>query len=425
MWPLRARFDSGLRPPLSVNGNSTRTAAGFTPTLFAPVAVLALLALHAFVYKSADTDYAIFARAGTRFVEGSALYRADDAAPSDGSGWSDRTFKYTPASAAFFVPFGALPAGAGRMLYLLLSVAALVVAALWATRESGITKHAWLPLVLFLPLAHHQFSLGQTDALVLGLFAASELTLKKRPWASAVLAAMAVLLKVTFVVPLLVVVLARRGENAVRQLAALGLLGAVLPLRYGVEGAVTLHREWLSLLGKTTRELLCRPANQGVWGIVCEYVTPPPGLLFHAVVVATAALFAFAVWRMRGHSPALNGPLTPALSPTRGEGARFPLAAAAISFAALWSPLCWRSTLTCMLPAYFLAVAALAGPRRQVAGCAVCAAVLAGLPLYDLAGPRVFESALQLRAFGVAALLCVVLATAASAPAPAVTVPKA
>lgn len=314
------------------------------------VAVLFAVALHAFVFKSQETDYEIFVRAAERLLAGAPLYPETDI--GSGEGWTDRTFKYAPPAAAFFIPFLFL----GRGAFLLLSVAALALTAFWASRATQ--RSPLLPVLLLLPLAHHAFSLGQSDSIVLGLFAASELTRAKRPWLSAVLAAGCIVLKVTFIVPVLAMVVVEKRRDAWRVLVALVAFGLV-PF------SLTPYRDWLTLLSKTTPPLICRPANQGVWAIFCD---ARPLVYLSAVAFAGAVL-----WRWR-RSP-------------------FGVAAAATFFAALWSPLCWRSTLVCILPALFLA-------RRA----ALVPAALLAIPLYDVFGPKALSFALEHRLFGLCAL---------------------
>ncbi len=314
------------------------------------VALLSAVALHALVFKSQDTDYEIFVRAAERFLAGAPLYRESDV--GTGEGWTDRTFKYAPPAAAFFVPFLFL----GRGAFLLLCVAALGLTAYWASRETQ--RSPLVPVLLLLPLAHHAFSLGQSDSLVLGLFAASELTRAKRPWLSAVLAASCIVLKVTFIVPVLAMIVLEKRRDAWRIAVAVALF-CLIPL------SLTPYRDWLGLLAKTTPPLLCRPANQGVWAIFCDA---------RPLVYLSALAFAGAVlWRWR-RSP-------------------FAIAAAATFCAALWSPLCWRSTLVCILPALFLA-------RRA----ALVPAALLALPLYDVFGPKALSFALEHRLYGLCAL---------------------
>ncbi len=348
--------------------------------LHAGLLLTAALAVHAYLLKSQDTDFAIFERAAQRFVAGEPLYRAEDAV-LDGSEWSDRTFKYTPAAAAFFVPFN-------RLLFLVASVLALALAAHWAAAASGLKRLHWLPLVLLAGYSHALFSLGQSDALVLGLFAGSELARPKHRWLAATLAACAVLLKITFLLPVLLFVVVRRDARPVVLALALGL-GLPL-LRYGPAGALEQHRAWLSLLSQTTPELLCRPSNQGVWAMACSGPALPIALLSaSALALALRAL----VWR---------------------PPSEFQLAATAVFIAALWSPLCWRSTLVCLLPSYTLALTA----RRPFAIAAAVLALAAAFPVYDVLGAAAFSEALRLRLFGVLALATFVLAAVGTRPAP-------
>ncbi|MBL8953892.1 MAG: DUF2029 domain-containing protein [Myxococcaceae bacterium] len=342
---------------------------GFVARHHVGLVLTAALALHAYALKSADTDFAIFERAAQRFIAGEALYRAADA--ESGTEWTDRTFKYPPAAAAFFVPLG------HRGLFLLVSALALLVAAHWAAQASGAQRLHWLPLVLLASYSHALFSLGQSDGLVLGLFAASELARAKRPWLAAGLAAAAVLLKVTFVGPVLLVALVRRDGAGVARFGAMLLaLGAGLPLlRYGPMGALEQHQAWLGLLSQTTPPLLCRASNQGVWAMACRGP---------AVVIATVSGVAllgvlWAWWR----------------KPTD-----FEVAATGTFMAALWSPLCWRSTLVCLLPAYFFIVTG----RRPLNVVAGVAALAAAFPIYDVLGAGALDRALHLRLHGALAL---------------------
>jgi len=338
----------------------------------------AALALHAYALKSADTDFAIFERAAQRFVAGEPLYRAEDTAAAEGEAWTDRSFKYAPAAAAFFVPLQS------RLLFLFVSVLGLALAAHWAAQASGVERLQWLPLVLLAGHSHALFSLGQSDGLVLGLFAGSELARARSRWLAAALAACAVLLKLTFLWPVLLLAAVRREWRAAVMVPVLGL-GLPL-LRYGPAGALELHHAWLTLLSSTTPELLCRASNQGVWAMACHGPALPVAVLSAAALLLVLRL---AVWR----------------PPTELQ-----LAATAVFMAALWSPLCWRSTLVCLLPAYCLIVSG----RRPFAIAAGVVAAAAALPLYDVLGPAAFSWALGVRLYGVLALAAFMLAALAT-----------
>jgi uncharacterized membrane protein len=365
----------------------------------APAAcVFAAIALVLFALAPTGTsiDYAVFQRAGERFLHGEALYR-----PNDGH----FAFKYAPVSAAFFAPLSLLPRRAGWLVMNLLSILALLRVIAWAARRMlrppGLHELAGV-LAIAAPYYGHLLWLGQSDGLVVWLLVESEERAERRPLLSGALWALACMVKPPFLVLLLPVLALRQW----RRLAGLawGACGWLVlgSLRYGWTGGFAQLRGWHAMLLGSTPDLVCNPWNQSAFAITCTYLAHPgtwrfgAALAALALVVIGAGLGAVVVlWR------------------ADQERGRFALGALALYLGAFLSPLGWNTNLIAALPlACALSSVAVASPvrRLRIAATAAAAAVallncvdlvLLPLRLWD----DTAMTLLQARQYGVAGLL--------------------
>jgi hypothetical protein len=339
-----------------VNGGNG--SAGAQPSAYAWVAaVLALLALHAWIFKN-GADLQVFELAGHRALHGEELYRLDEAMP----------FKYSPIAALLLSPFSLLPHKAAHFLWNALSVLAILKVIRWSSGGRASLGQSLAVLALQAFFIHRLFALGQIDALLLWLMVESEIR-KERPLLSGLLWAVACLFKPPFLV-FLIAAAAFRQWKRIGALAAFGALGLLAGWRE--LGA------WRELLAATTRPMLCGdPENQGIVGIACHYFGHAEAAIVLALAVALVLL------------------------------SRKRLAVASCFFlSAFFSPLCWETNLIALIPlAYVLARAPLAWARA-----ALGAAIAVNLLNYDLLGRDLFFRVLEYRHYGLAALLVAVSA---------------
>jgi len=291
-----------------------------------------IVVLFALAPKGTSIDFAVFRRAGERFLHGEDLYRGDEFF----------SFKYAPAIAAFFVPFALLPHRLGWLVLNLLSGAVLVGVLRWGARclraRPGFL-HLALVLAMTAPYYGHLFWLGQTDALLLGLAVASETLARRRPWLSGALWALACVAKPPFLVLLL-------PSTIHKQWRRIGALAAAVPLwiafgaaRYGVTGGARELGNWYRTLGGQAPELICWEFNQSAFALSCTWFGPAgsPRFVFGLGLVAAVVV---------------GGGLVLARVAARNDRARgsFALFGFSLYLVAFLSPLGWNTNLLAALP---------------------------------------------------------------------------
>jgi hypothetical protein len=207
-------------------------------------AVLALIGVHAFVYKE-QRDFEVFRLAGQRALDGQPLYVIDEA---------DFAFRYAPICAWVFVPFALMPSSVARALWLLLSIAA-VLRVLWIFARAEVVPVA----ILASPYIVVLLAFGQIDAVLIWLAA-------EGAWGISAL----------FKPPFALVGAVKFSKVQ----AAILAVGLLISFRQ--------FFSWLTLLSETTASRYCSMSNQGAFGIACQYFperfTVPIALLLIAAV---------------------------------------------------------------------------------------------------------------------------------------------
>lgn len=355
-------------------------------------ALLLLNAAHAWAYKQQE-DFAVFHRAGARFLAGEPLYQAAD---------GYMPFKYAPVVALLFAPLSPLSRSAAAAVWMGVSCGLLVLFLRGCGERFG-GRPSWLGHLVVVglcaPFIRYLFMVGQCDVALLALMAGSEQQAEKRPWLSGLLWALACLFKPPFLLFVLPALLARQW----RRLAwfpvglAVGLFAPAV--RYGLSGSVELLASWRAMLSGSTGPMLCHHDNQGLFGIVCRYaVAPEAGPAYLATVVLLAALIVGAV-----------GAAVLVLWRRRPEEAHTLALAATFYLVALFSPLAWRTNFLGVAPMLYVLLR-LAGRSRL---CWVFVlpglSTVLGLFAYELGGPRALTALLDWRQYGLLSLVTVLL----------------
>jgi hypothetical protein len=341
----------------------------WAPTLF----VLAAIALVLFALAPMGTakDYAVFHRAGARWLRGQDLYQLSDGV---------QCFKYAPIFAALLAPLSLLPQRLGWLALNALSIAALIRVMQWAARQMGVSPSPWrqaLVLAMAAPWYGHLLWLGQSDGLVLWLLVESEQRAERQPVAAGLLWALACLVKPPFLIFLLAALLLRQWRRIGG--LAVGLLAwpALGALRYGLAGGWAELQAWPHLLTASTGPMICWEFNQSVFAVACTYLaglapfgTPDFQAAVAVIAAGVVAIGLAAVRRVHRADPA------------RG---RFALGAFVLYLGAFLSPLGWNTNLVAAIPlAWALAALATDGapPLRRLATAA--AALVALLNCVDV-----------------------------------------
>ncbi len=328
-------------------------------------------------------DFQVFHTAATRALHGEPLYRAED---------GRFPFKYAPVVALLLAPIGALPLRPAKAVWVLASALAVFAFLRESARLAAPPPTAGLhPLALLLlsPYVWHLFSLGQVDGFLLAAIAVSERWAARRPVASGLLWALAVLTKPPYLVFLVVAVV---GQQWRRLLALAGWLCALTVLALPVWGVGAL-RDWWAVLGESTPDLLCAPQNQSLWAMGCRYGPPGPVGILAAGLVGTLALAALGL--RAAHS-------APADAQATGTST-------ALAATALVTPLGWWTNFIALGPLVYglLGTARQGTSRLRLPALVVCLA-LAGVAVLsaDLISRDAFGWWLRQKHYGVAGLAC-------------------
>ncbi len=294
-------------------------------------------------------DYHVYHRAGERFVAGESLYHESDL---------PMPFKYPPPAGALLVPLSFLPRAVGGALWNAFS-ALCVAFSLW--RWGATPSQAALALAasfqsLFLLMDH-----GQVDAMILALTTIAVTQRHDHPFAAGSAWALACLLKPPAGLLLIPFLIERRFRVVGAALAAGCTAAALVVLRYGVFGALTLTFEWRTLLSAATAPWYLRHDAQGfpsllltLWLGADHQAPPVPSSLEMALgLLLSLGLFAAVLLMSRPRDEMLHATI--------------------LLGVALLSPQAWRANYVMAIPALVLLARRWEGDVRPVWSFAVVA----------------------------------------------------
>jgi Glycosyltransferase family 87 len=332
--------------------------------------------------RGRGSDFAIYVRAGSRFLRGEPIYRASDGA------W---VFKYAPPSAVMFIPFASLPIRIATALWNLLLVGSLallkpMLAALFEPGPGEPRAPLSGPALAISSIAVGQslfleLFYGQIDVpMLLLLVASASFAERGRPAMAGAAWAIAVSFKPTAVL-FGVYLITRRPRAILIGLAAGVALWIPALLRYGLSGAWDLAASWGDTVSRTTPAWILGSNAQGLPTLL---LLGYPGVPLAAHVVAAQllalGLASAMLWLMRRSRPHL-------------------LAGACFSVA-FTSALAWRANFALALPMVALAWT----DRSRARSLAFALAALAGLVqltvVEGVLGAKRHEAALLARPFG-------------------------
>jgi len=189
-------------------------------------------------------DFPVYYRATRVFLEGHGpLY-----GPQSGMGWPMH-YRYPPLFLFAFVPFALLPFKFSAVLWAALKWAVLYLLVRAMARQMNFPSTGWwwlVPGCLSASFLVQELKGGNAQFLIFALTAAALLALRRRPWLTAILLALAASLKVWpfFFVPYIAA--RRRYAVAASTLALICLLTLVPAIHFGWHGNIGLLRQWTS-----------------------------------------------------------------------------------------------------------------------------------------------------------------------------------
>lgn len=344
------------------------------------VGLLVAVSVWVFIYKAGPKmpDFEVYWKAAARAVAAEPLYRPDD---------GHFQFKYLPAFAVLAIPFGFLPLQTAKLLWFATSVALLVLlirlnAGLPAERRKPVRWLVVIMVVVFGKFYAHELVLGQVNILFAVIATCVLLSMKaRREHVAGGLVALAVIIK-PYAILFLPWLVARRQMASIAAATAGLVATLLLPiLLYGLEGNVTLHREWWRTVTETTAPNLHVYDNVSLAGMFFRWVGPGETSARLAygtgIVLLAVAGLVFLMRRGVRFPEALEGGLLLILMP-------------------LLSPQGWDYVFLIATPAIVVLANdenRLPQPLRAVA---IAAAATIGLAVFDLLGRTLYYAFMRL-----------------------------
>jgi alpha-1,2-mannosyltransferase len=344
-------------------------------------ALVVLICLLAYELKLAGKmpDFAVYHRAGARFLRAEALYVEED---------GHYQFKYPPVAALVFAPLSCAPIGVAKALWLCLSGLALVHSLrlsgrLAARSDQPFWGLAALTILVEAKFFGHELTLGQVNAiLLLALLLMTQALVDDRHARAGFWLALVSAVKPYALVFLPYLVCRRRLKAVAAALAGMLVLLVAPSLRYGWTGNLELLARWRETLGKSTPALLTSNDNVSLAGFFAKWGVTP-SVIPVAVVAVGGMLLLLVLWAA----------LRPRQERLPGLGQEV---AALLILMPLLSPLGWDYVFLWSTPGVMLL---LAGWRELPRGGRVglgLVLLLIGGSLYDVMGRTLYRSFMSL-----------------------------
>jgi hypothetical protein len=217
------------------------------------------------------TDFGVGYQAGARVLAGETLYRSSD---------GHLQFKYAPASALFYAPFGLLPWEAAKAVWygvviaLLAGSAGLTVKLLPDAGRRRVLA-VGLALLVLAKYLGREIELGQVNLLILVLLLAMvRAWTRGRDLAAGVLWSLSLFFKPYAAVFLPYLILRKKAKSLAAGLSVLVLGLAAPALVYGWRGNLVVLGEWASSLRLSTAGLLSVGDNASLFSFFYKIVGP-------------------------------------------------------------------------------------------------------------------------------------------------------
>ncbi len=226
-------------------------------TLLLILAAISIGVLFFAALQDRMTDFAVFHKAGQRFLNAEPLYQESD---------GHYQFKYLPGSAVIFVPLALLPLVAAKLIWLFVILIAVLVIGISARRLCGAERASpGLIILTFLIVARffvREIDLGQTNAVMTALVMLALVSLQSgRSFRAGMLLGIAAILKPYAVIFLPLLLVRRQLLPTAIALAVLALGITVPALFYGWNGNFELLSQWQTAAAASTPSLLTNPDN--------------------------------------------------------------------------------------------------------------------------------------------------------------------
>jgi hypothetical protein len=358
-----------------------------TRVLLIVLAVVSIVALFTTRVSRKMPDFEVYRVAAARALDGAPLYRASD---------GHYQFKYLPSFALLVSPLALVPAATAKALWFGGSaVLMLILLGLSVRAQPRLSRPPALLVVLtFLAMAKfyaHELVLGQANLLFAVVVTLALVCLASgRPLRGGLLLSAAVVVK-PYAVLFAPWLLTRRDRRPLAAMTA-GLAAAFLApaARYGLRGAVELHRQWWHTVSATTAPNLLNPDNVSLAAMFTRWF----GADSNAGLLAAAAAIGLAV--LVGIVIAGRGTLE------RTDTLEAGLILIAIP---LVSPQGWDYVLLIATPAVMLLINQYGAIARGLRPAAAAALAVTALAIYDVMGRAAYAEFMALSAITLCALV--------------------
>ena len=250
-------------------------------------------------------DYKVFLLAGERFLNGEMLYRASD--PLE--------FKYTPFSAAYFMPFLLLPLMWGKFIWYMLVIAASATVFVLSYRLAQTRDQFWLLAVLpvfivMLRFYYREIELGQANVVMFALVMLMlYFLLMRKDKTAGLMLGLAITLKPYAIIFLPYLLLKTRWKSAGVSFLCLVLALLAPAIFYGWKANIELVREWGFTLSQSTPKVLTNPDNISFFGMYAKWFGIESLSLIYTLafvtIIVIGSIFLFAMFR-RGSSDSME-----------------------------------------------------------------------------------------------------------------------
>ncbi len=213
-------------------------------------------------------DYAVFHKAGERFISGEILYQ-----PSDGH----YQFKYMPFSAVYFILPSLFPLFWGKLIWFIIVLLSVFGTFYYSYRFIKADNQSWLFVLLPTILVTARFfvreiDLGQSNAvmIVLLILMINALLQNKENHAGIFLGIASTLKPYAIIfIPYLLLKKKWRAAGISMMFLIISFFAPVL--RYGWDGNLSLLNEWKVSLSGSTPQLLTNPDNISFFGMYAKW----------------------------------------------------------------------------------------------------------------------------------------------------------
>lgn len=213
-------------------------------------------------------DYAVFHKAGERFISGEMLYQSTD---------GHYQFKYMPFSAVYFIIPSLFPLLWGKLIWFIIVLLSVFGTFYYSYRFLKTDNQSWLYVLLPTILITARFfvreiDLGQSNAVMIALIILMiNALIQKKENHAGIFLGIASTLKPYAIIFIPYLLLKKKWRAAGISMMFLVISFFAPVMRYGWDGNLSLLNEWKISLSGSTPQLLTNPDNISFFGMYAKW----------------------------------------------------------------------------------------------------------------------------------------------------------